>query len=148
MNLAFRISNSYQDLEPFVAKLSVQCTKLIIYQHQANRVHIHGLAIACKVSTDTLKNYVKSSLGVTSYPKTDWSFKTIHDGKPVGDEFIIYMSKGTLEPMYNLGYESEYIQSLKSKWVDKPKKELVQYKIKVENPREAKIRQNELMDMV
>lgn len=152
MNYAIRITNAYQELASFCEQLSKCCDKVVIYEHQANRVHIHGLLVNCKVSTDTLKNYVKRSLGVSTYPKSDWSFKTIWEGNPVDDNFIIYMSKGDLQPKYYTGYTIDDLELFRQKWVARSdyvkKKTLTQFKIKYENPREAKIRQNEMMDMV
>jgi len=150
MNYAIRVTNSYQELASFVDHLVTCCDKVVIYEHKSNRVHIHGLLINCKVSTDTLKNYVKRSLGVTTFPKSDWSFKTLYEGNPVDDKFIIYMSKGDLQPVYVRGYSDAEIEQYKSQWVDRPKKrkELTQYKLKYENPKEAKVRQNEMIDMI
>lgn len=152
MNYAIRITNAYQELASFCDQVSNHCDKIVIYEHHANRVHIHGLLVNCKVSTDTLKNYVKRSLSVTSYPKSDWSFKTIHEGNPVDDNFIIYMSKGCLQPQFYKGYTIDELELYRNKWVERSdyvrKKTLVQYKLKYENPKESKIRQNEMMDMV
>lgn len=152
MNIAIRVTNSYEDLRSFCDQLVTCCDKVVIYEHEASRVHIHGLLINCKVSTDTLKNYVKRALSVNTYPKSDWSFKTLHEGNPVNDDFIIYMSKGSIDPVMVKGYTVDEIQLFKSRWVTKTdyraKKSLTQYKIRVENPKEAKIRQNEMMDMI
>lgn len=152
MNIAIRISNSFHELRQFCDQLVLCCDKVVIYEHEASRVHIHGLLINCKVSTDTLKNYVKRTLSITSYPKSDWSFKTLHEGGNVNDDFIVYMSKGSIEPRFVKGYTDSEIELYRSKWVEKErfvkKKQLTQYKIKVENPKEAKLRQNEMMEMV
>jgi len=150
MNYAIRITNSYNELTQFVEQLVTCCDKLIIYEHRSNRIHIHGLLINCKVSTDTLKNYVKRALSVNTYPKTDWSFKTLYEGNPVDDKFIIYMSKGTIQPSYNRGFTDAEIEQYRSQWVDRPRKErsMTQYKLKYENPKEAKVRQNEMMEMI
>lgn len=146
MNIAFRISLGNKELTPVWSQ--IKCEKLVVYEHKAARLHVHGLVINCELSTDTLKNYVKRAIGVTSFPKSDWSFKTLHEGHPVDDKFIIYMSKGSLQPCYVNGYTIDDLELYRTQWVDKPKKELIQYKIKVENPQTAKIRQNELMDIV
>lgn len=150
MNIAFRITETFDNLRALCDLLQGNCSAVVIYEHDATRVHIHGLIKECKVSSDTLKNYVKRSLGVTTFPKSDWSFKTLHEGEPVGDGFITYMSKGVLQPRFVYGYTDEQIEHYKLKWIPKETKRrsLTQYKIKVENPKEAKIRQNEMMDMV
>lgn len=151
MNVAIRITQTYEELRSFFDQVRTVSSACAVYQHSASRDHVHAIIKDCKVSTDTLKNYVKRALGVTTYPKSDWSFKTIHEGGSIDDNFITYMSKGTLEPVYQFGYQPSDLDMLKSKWipiVKTRKSEMVQYKIKVENPRESKIRQNELMDMV
>lgn len=154
MNYAIRISYSYEQLKPVFVKLQECTDRLVVYEHQANRVHVHGLLINCKVSTDTLKNYVKRTLGTESVPKSDWSFKTLFEGNPVDDNFIIYMSKGDLQPAHVHNYELECLEQYRLKWenrsdyVKKKTRDMVQYKLKIENPREAKIRINVMMDMV
>jgi len=151
MNYAIRIAVPFADLDKFCDLIRSQCASCVIYEHKASRVHIHGLIKDCKVSTDTLKNYVKRALNVTTFPKTDWSFKTQYEGGDVNDNFITYMSKGVLEPAFVYNFDDATIAMHKSKWVPivkTRKAEMVQYKLKIENPREAKIRQNEMMDMV
>lgn len=154
MNYAIRISYSYEQLKPVFDKLQSCTERFVIYEHQASRVHVHGILINCKVSTDSLKNYVKRALGNESVPKSDWSFKTLFEGKPVGDDFIIYMSKGTIQPVHTHNYDADVIEQYRLKWEDrsdyvrKKTRDQIQYKLKFENPKEAKIRINIMMDMV
>lgn len=143
---AVRISEAYQRLEPFFARLVDTGTpRLVVYEHPGGHAHCHAL-LETKLSTDTLKNWVKKALGVTVYPKTNWSFKTAEN-----DGFITYMSKGQYDPKLCVGYTPEQIADLRARWVDQPHKtrgELTQYKLKTENPKEAKARQNDLIDQV
>lgn len=139
---AVRITEPYTALKPFWDRLAETATKLVVYEHPDGRVHNHAL-VETQVSTDTLKNWVKRALNVTRYPKTNWSFKTAQD-----DKFITYMSKGKYDPLVCIGVSAEHVALLRSQWVEQPRRELVQYKLKAENPREAKARQNDMMDEV
>lgn len=141
---AIRITKSFNDLTEFFPKLDLVAERYVWYEHTVpNNIHVHGLVVGCTVSTDTLKNYIRKSVG--NMKSTEWSFKSADDLN-----FITYMSKGNLSPVIAKGFASEEIVELTSKWVsmETKKKSMVQYKIKVENPTQAKIRQNELMDMV
>jgi len=147
--IAFRISKTYDDLLPFVERLSQKCSRLIVYEHnESARIHIHGLVADCEISTDTLKNYVKSSLNVTTFPKSDWSFITQDkQGNSVNDSFITYMSKGVLQFRFNKGYTTESIEQYRMSW--KPiAKQKIQYILKQENPQEAKKRQIDLVNEI
>lgn len=146
--IAFRVTRTYEELHAFVERLSTQSSKLIVYQHDASRTHIHGLVVECKVSTDTLKNWIKHELNCDKFPKSDWSFITQDkQGNPVTDAFITYMSKGILQPRYYNGYSEDDIEQYRLKW--KPtERTKVQYVLKQENPHEAKKRQNDMIDEI
>lgn len=145
--LAFRISRSYTDLLPFIERISTKCSRMIIYEHNDSaRIHIHGLIDGCEVSTDTLKNYVKCSLNVSTFSKSDWSFITQDkQGNPAGDKFITYMSKGILQPRFIKGYDTDTTEQYRLSWVAKQK---IQYVLKQENPHEAKKRQIDMLDEI
>lgn len=141
---AIRVTKSSRELAHFFDKLDQVTERYVFYEHNVpNNIHIHGLIVGCTVSTDTLKNYIRKDVG--NMKSTDWSFKTADDFN-----FITYMSKGTLDPVVNKGFTGEELQEYRSKWVtvESKKRTMTQYKLKIENPSQAKIRQNELMDMV
>lgn len=141
---AIRISKPFSDFTEFFKKLDQVAVRHVWFQHDVpNNIHIHGLVVGCTVSTDTLKNYIRKDVG--NMKSTEWSFKSAND-----ENFITYMSKGTLLPVVSKGYTDAEIVDYTSKWVpvEKKKRSMVQYKLKIENPTQAKIRQNELMDMV
>lgn len=141
---AIRITKSFSELSTFFDKLDQVAERHVWFQHDVpNNVHIHGYLEGCTVSTDTLKNYVRKDVG--HMKPTEWSFKAAND-----KSFITYMSKGNLLPVFVKGFTESEIQDLTSKWVpmERKKSSMVQYKLKIENPTQAKIRQNELMDMV
>lgn len=115
MDIAFRITNSYIELVSFITKLEQVSEKLIIYEHEASRKHIHGLVLKCKISTDTMKNWIKKCLNVKTYPKSDWSFKTADDEY---SKYITYMSKGKLQPSYYKDFEVGYIEQCRTSWIN------------------------------
>lgn len=141
---AIRVSKPYSEFKEFFNKLDQVTEKYVFYEHNVpNNIHIHGLIVGCTVSTDTLKNYIRKDVG--NMKSTDWSFKSAEDFN-----FITYMSKGNLSPVVVKNISDEEILNYKSKWVtvETKKRTMTQYKLKIENPQQAKIRQNELMDMI
>ena len=152
MKLKIRISRSFKELNPekesFITKLAEVCDVLAVYEHEADeeitRTHIHCYADNPRVSTDTMKNWVKKALGVTKFVKTDWSFPEAQD-----EGFITYMSKGHLDPLFIKGITDEACHLLKAQWVDVPKKNgKTQYVLKIENPAQQKLRQWELVEEI
>jgi len=133
--LAIRLSEPYQKMVTFWAKLAESSDKLVVYEHDANRMHCHALCVGYTGSTDTLKNWIKKTLVVTVYPKSDWAFATQYksaagDYVPINDDFITYMSKGTIQPKLVKGFTQDAIDTYRSLWVPRPRKgERIQYKI-------------------
>lgn len=150
--LAIRVSRPYSELVGVFDRIKDACDKYIVYQHDADeeiaRDHVHGLIVGCKVSTDTLKNWVKKELRVSAFPKTDWSFVTELQGSPVNDQFITYMAKGHLDPVRST-WDTEEVARLKSLWKDDYSKRGLkrQYKIvEMLTPAEAKKTYNQMLD--
>lgn len=150
--LKIRVSRTYDELsktpkkdESFIKKLSDACDVCVVFEHEADetvsRTHIHAYVENPKVSTDTMKNWVKKTLAVTAFPKTDWTFVGATDRG-----FITYLTKGKLTPCSVKGISKEEIDTLKAAWVDQPPaKGKIQYKLKIENPQEQKMRQAEMV---
>jgi len=121
----------------------------VVYEHEADatvsRTHIHAYVENPTVSTDTMKNWVKKALNVTSFPKADWAFTTADN---LG--YITYCTKGRLCPVFFKGIEHSQIEELRAAWVEQEpvKKGKVQYILKVENPAQQKLRQTEMVDEI
>lgn len=140
MDYFIRITYSYEQLRDSIIAISAKCSSVVVYEHEGKRVHIHALLKDCNVSTDTLKNYVRKSVGCVA--KTDWSFN-----KAFNDECIIYMSKGKLDPVFVNNYDEIKILEYKSKWEPRETKTntMKQFVIK-ETAAESRLRQGEMID--
>jgi len=159
MNYAFRITSSYESLSKFVKDVSNVCERLAVYEHHEpdKRVHIHGYVEGLTVSTDTLKNWVKTTLNVKSFPKSDWEFaqkisKGEKKGQPVDRESLMYFHKGKNPILYNKGFSPELVEEQHKKsyipkeYVGKSLK--TQYKLVCENPTQKKHRENDLVKLM
>lgn len=122
MNLAIRLTRSASMLEEFFAKLPNVCDSSVWYEHptdhKVNRTHCHGLIMDCKVSVETLKNWLR--LIDNNWKRDNWSFKEsykMHGAvKPVDLKFMIYMSKGKYDPVFN--HNVSDADQYKNAWIE------------------------------
>lgn len=116
-DLAIRLTFCYTEVQEIIEQFSNNSEGCVVYEHEkddeVSRTHVHMYLHKCKVSTDTLKNYIRRKKGQVE--KTDWSFKTA-ESDPT--KYITYMSKGVLTPVYFHGYLEAYIDECKRRWVD------------------------------
>jgi len=112
---AVRLTKSYEDCSGAILRIANVVERLIVYEHEASRTHVHMLLDNCSVSTDTLKNYIKKELGVIN--SRDWSFKTAQKSVMSYANYIKYMYKGTNKPKYNKGFKEEEIAFAESLWI-------------------------------
>lgn len=118
MDYTGRVTCDVSQQELIIQGLKDRCDRIIVYRHEADlrvkRPHIHCLMYGVKCSYDTLINVVKRVIpGATkdmySFPKN----------KRADDDFIGYMSKGRLDPIYNVGFTDELIAEKKAHGYDK-----------------------------
>lgn len=141
-----RVRMTAHDMRYAFDKFSNVCENLVAYEHSDNaeNIHCHLMLINCQVSTDSLKNYIRSCGNVPPRAGNKfWSFKTCSDDL---DTPIVYMSKGKYDPCYNKSFSPEYLEEQKCKWITKPTltQTKIQYVVK-ENPAQAKKRKNDLI---
>lgn len=121
-NKAIRISRPYDVIKPWFDKFTYD--KIIVYEHSADaevsRTHCHILVYGVTVQNDNLKYHLKK-IDPTLNGRIDWSFST----KEVNDDFITYMCKGSLDPVFKVGYTDYEIDVLTAKWVDPKVSKLV-----------------------
>lgn len=145
MNYAIRVTVEYSKIMTAIDKMVLQSEKTVVYQHDADdevsRTHVHLLLVNCKVSTDTLKNWIKKDIGQVN--KSDWSFKSADTGY---HKFITYMSKGTLVPVKVEGFELEEINRLKGEWIEPRSVKAVNGKLVKEVDDAANISKRKLLE--
>lgn len=117
---------------PFIDKVETVCSQVIWFQHdkdaKVSRTHVHGLLEGCKVTVETLKNWLRFDTlwaPTQSWDRSDWSFKSAYKNpvtkrpSEVDVNMITYMSKGHLKPVARKGFDNW--QDYQKVWVDKPK---------------------------
>lgn len=118
--LSFRLTVDLERIKPIYTQVASKCDMLIVYEHveSCERPHIHGLIRNFKASTDTFKNWIRKL--VHHVPATDWQFATLQKDKktPVDINYITYMSKGALKPVYSFNIQEQEVEIFRQKWVD------------------------------
>lgn len=109
---AGRVHCDISEQEIVINGLKDRCDSMIVYRHDTFHPHIHFLMKNVKCSYDTLVNVVKRA--IPGAKKDKYSFK-----KDANDDFISYMSKGKLDPVFNQGFTEELIKEKKLKGFDK-----------------------------
>lgn len=147
-----RISYSYEVLAPFFDEWKV--TRLYVTQHDAddevNTTHCHIYAEGNTLSKQTVKNHLKRLNVVVG--RGTWSWVP-PDNDDV-DNMIKYHLKGILSPSKVIGSfkEEEYYRSLWQETSTSSEKggrrTLTQYRLKIESPKEAKLRQNDMIEEI
>ena len=144
-----RLTWNKEEILPWLEGL--EATRIFAVEHEkdeeVSRTHVHVYLEGVEMGTEGLKKRLMKDLAITTRPKRDrWSFpEGIDDLK----SFITYALKGKLEPFYVRGDFDEDLGECRAEWRDpETKREKIQYKIRVENPVQAKARQAELMTQV
>lgn len=119
-NYKVRLTFPYSEIQAVIEQFGEVSEGIVAYEHKADkevsRTHVHLLLVGCKMSTDTLKNYVRRKIG--SVDRNDWSFEKAEDTVEGYEKYITYMSKGNLDCLYSKGMTKEFIDACKVKWVD------------------------------
>lgn len=156
MNYAVRYSRSFMDLSGVILYIASVSEQLAVYEHESDeevsRTHIHFLLKGCSVTKQTLKNHLPKELNMT---RSDYVHSTTYldnkgDEHPIDDKFIIYMSKGRLDPVFLKGFTKEDCDSYKAQWKDyknekHPKGSMLHYVTVKQNPTEVRKRKSDLI---
>jgi len=114
--IALRISRTFNDLSGIMLCFE-GIPNVLIYQHDADeditRTHCHFLLEKSPIDTEGLKKRILKI--VKFFGNSDWS--TSQKEYTSSEKYISYMSKGILEPVYNKGYETTHIDTLKALWL-------------------------------
>ena len=110
-----RITRPYEDIKDVIMDWVKVSGKLLVYQHDKDAeiasTHCHLLIEGCEVGIEGLKKRVKSK-GFNG--NKDWSFTKPED---TTEKYIVYMTKGILDPVYNENYDTSYLEKCKQAWV-------------------------------
>lgn len=119
---ATRISRDNLMLTGIVNDWASISGKCLVYQHPADEevatTHCHFLIEECQIGQAGL---IKRALKYIQLKgNNDWSFvQKEYDGNV--EKYIIYMTKGQYDPVYNQGYDPLYLEECKKKWVEHPR---------------------------
>lgn len=119
----FEVGNGqYNEL---IKELSDSVQKSIWYYHPNGKhgkgPHIHGLIYDWPKTDETCRNLIKKKLNLSTQGTFAVSNR-YERGTKMNDMFvkkyITYMSKGKFDPIFQKGYDNEYVNECKSEWVD------------------------------
>ena len=113
--LAVRITLPFSDLSGTVRAWALKAEQLVCYEHQGKKSgkrHVHMLLLGVVVDKERLKQVAKQS-GLAGGGNEFWSFKK---AKPETRRYITYMTEGKNDPMYNKGFEDDYLQACKEEY--------------------------------
>jgi len=136
-----------EQILPFLKGLDAD--RIFAVQHDAdddvNRTHVHVYIENCTIDKAGQKKRLTAQLGHTP-KRSDWAYG---DGPTESVRgYVKYMLKGKYEPFFVKGVFEEDLDELRAEWVEPKDNKKIQYKIRVENPVQAKARQADLMDQV
>lgn len=125
-NYAPRVSLSFNDMSGVIRMWSNSCDKMVVYEHEADEdvktTHVHMIMINCKYkSQDTLCNQFRKLIDIDLKGNSLWSWEH-KDFKNPDEDFITYMSKGCLEPVFIKNMTNGDIEKYKSRWKNYEKK--------------------------
>lgn len=97
-------------------------TKSLWYIHPSGKVkgpHCHGLIWNHAQTDETLRKKIKKCFNLTE--KKQFGISNTFENKTKMSEdtvppYIKYMSKGQFDPLYNIGYDDEYVNERKREW--------------------------------
>lgn len=118
-----RITHAYAVARVVVETWAPHCEKVLVYEHigsKTEKVHIHLVLFGCKYDKKWMRQ-LGARTGVDLKGNERCSFKE-YDGDATA---MVYMTKGTLEPVFNKGYSTGEISLWKSQYkrVDQTKAE-------------------------
>lgn len=111
MDVAFRVTTAMDAIEFSNVLLSISGSydKVIAYRHEVpGNDHYHGLLEGYSNTPEWFRKKIKSIFNIESKMEYQCRFKD------VSSSFISYMSKGTYDPVINIGFDPILVAQLKS----------------------------------
>lgn len=109
-----RITHPYSRLAPLISRWSLECEKLITYEHVGTlteKVHVHMVILGSRLQKKQLRNIGQQQADLKGNELC--SFKECVSW----EQPIVYMTKGVLDPSYNKGFDIALVAELKGRWV-------------------------------
>jgi len=113
--IALRISRAFNDISGIINVME-DVPNVLVYQHDPDedvkRIHCHFLIQQSPIDKEGLKKRILKLYKF--HGNADWSVSPKEYESP--DKYITYMSKGQLDPVFNKGYDTTHIGSLRALW--------------------------------
>lgn len=113
-----RITHPYAFVLPVIALWALKSEKLLVYEHreEGKKVHVHLLIEGCVLDKKQLRNIAQATISKEAFEgQENMSFRAKDtDNIP---KYITYMSKGENLPVYNKGYDPEFLEEMRKSWV-------------------------------
>lgn len=122
-NYACRITKPYSVVKDIIDNWATRCEAVAVYQHDADEevstTHVHLILLGCEVKQEQLKRDSKLPAGGNKL----WAWKSVYDDSQgnvqvVNKDFITYMSKGNLLPVFLKNISQEEVEHFRLLWVD------------------------------
>lgn len=122
-NYAPRVSLPYNDLSGVIQVWANSCAKLAVYEHESDEdihtTHVHMIMIDCKYATpEQLKRDFYKMIETTRKGNELWGWTHKEHPNP-GLEFITYMSKGKLRPVFLKNITPAEVEEFRALWVER-----------------------------
>lgn len=120
-NYAPRVSLPYYDVSGVIELWSQSCDSMAVYEHEAdeevNTTHVHLIMLNSKYKTpERLKQIFRLYVNDDRNGNDLWAWT--HKNYPNPDmNFITYMSKGNLRPVFLKNISPAEVEELRNKWV-------------------------------
>jgi len=137
MNHAIRVSRPFIDISGAIEAWSDKSERLVVYQHDAdeevNRTHCHFALYGCTVKAEQLKRDFRKKYKTEDDGNGLWAFKSLNDVLSEDDtcltltfdqqkqmlDYIKYMTKGKLDPVFVKNISPAILDKAKGLWEQK-----------------------------
>lgn len=123
-----RITHSYQQCISILSRWSLECDKMVVYEHigsATEKVHIHIAIEGSRVQSKALKVQAEKVSQVPLKGNENCSMKQWDKSEAP----LVYMTKGNLDPKYLKGWTEAEAAEWKSKWVEPTNKQVKQSEV-------------------
>lgn len=116
-----RITIDYETIRPVIEAWSKKVIRMAVFEHEkddsVSQTHCHLLMLGCSVAAEQFKRMFKRILpGVdTGGGNAFWKWESSRT--TIDDQFLTYMSKGSLRPKFVKGFSPALVEERRQQWV-------------------------------